>query len=252
MKDHAHLTAAANENFVVSYLKLIEHCPGAEARRFGGVVAFVSGLPISLFNGCVVVEPSTPDDLDGALAWVGGEGVPHRVFLAPELAEALGRVALAHGLRRDPELYPGMVLHPVPEAPAAAPGVTVAAVDDVGLEAYLDVLDAGGLPRSLAERLFTRSFAEDPDVRLFVGRLDGQPVGGSLALRSGGASGIYAVGTHPAARRRGVGAALTWAAVEAGRAWGKDTIVLQSTPMAVSLYEAMGFRTYVPYTSFTS
>jgi hypothetical protein len=39
--------------------------------------------------------------------------------------------------------------------------------------------------------------------------------------------------------------------VDAGRAWGFDTVVLQSTAMAVSMYEAMGFRTVVDYAVFS-
>jgi ribosomal protein S18 acetylase RimI-like enzyme len=76
-------------------------------------------------------------------------------------------------------------------------------------------------------------------------------VGTALAIRSERASGVYSVGTLPAARRLGVGAALTWAAVVAGREWGYDTVVLQSSAMGFSLYEAMGFRTVTPYTVFS-
>ena len=103
----------------------------------------------------------------------------------------------------------------------------------------------------MAERLFTPSFASDRDVQLYVGRLHGRPVGTSIAIRSESASGVYSVGTLPQARRHGVGAALTWAAVEAGRAWGYDTIVLQSSAMGFAMYAAMGFRTVAPYTVFS-
>ncbi len=54
----------------------------------------------------------------------------------------------------------------------------------------------------------------------------------------------------PSARRHGVGSALTWAAVDAGRAWGCDTIVLQASEMGFPIYAAMGFRTVVEYTVF--
>ena len=54
-------------------------------------------------------------------------------------------------------------------------------------------------------------------------------------------------GTLRDARRRGVGTAATWAAVSAGRAWGCETIVLQSSAMGYAVYEAMGFRTVVRY-----
>ena len=106
------------------------------------------------------------------------------------------------------------------------------------------------MTRELAEAIYSPGFADDPDIRLDVGRLDGTPAGYSIAIRSGDVSGVYNVGVASAARRRGVGTAVTWAAVEAGRAWGCDTAVLQSTEMAVSMYGAMGFRTVVSYAVF--
>ncbi len=75
-------------------------------------------------------------------------------------------------------------------------------------------------------------------------------MGTSLAIRSGEVSGVYNVGVVPGARRRGVGTALTWASVAAGRAWGCEPIVLQATEMALPMYEAMGFRTVASYAVF--
>jgi ribosomal protein S18 acetylase RimI-like enzyme len=242
--------AAANENFVASYLKLVEHCPGSEAREFGGVVAFVTGLPIALFNGCVVVGPATPGDLGDALSWVAARRVPHRVFLAAELEAELASVPAAHGLERNPVPYPGMVLHPIPEPPEPAVGVGVTPVDDETRHEFVAVAETLGLTRELIEALFPRSLFGDAEVRPFVGRLDGSLVGYSLAIRSSRATGVYNVGTLPAARRRGVGTALTWAVVAAGREMGFDCAVLQSSEMAVSMYEAMGFRTVAPYVVF--
>jgi GNAT superfamily N-acetyltransferase len=210
----------------------------------------VTGLELALFNGCVVTEPATPADLATALKWVGDQGLPHRVWITHRLPD-LGDVAKNHGLKPEPEPYPGMVLHPLPEAPAPSRGVTIVPVTDANLDEYLHVFVEGGLRQDMSERLFTPSFASDRDVQLFVGRLNGRPVGTALAIRSERASGVYSVGTLPAARRLGVGAALTWAAVEAGREWDYDTIVLQSSAMGFSLYEAMGFRTVTPYTVFS-
>jgi len=76
------------------------------------------------------------------------------------------------------------------------------------------------------------------------------PWGGSVAIRTGDVSGVYAVGTIARARRRGIGTAASWAAVAAGRAWGCDTIVLQASEMGLPIYRAMGFRTIVSYSEF--
>ena len=251
MNSEAALISAANLNYVGSYRKLVEHSQGGEIREVGGVFAFATGLPLSLFNGCVIVEPATAKELEMAMDWISGRGLPYGTWIDETLAPGLATVPLARGLQRDPEPYPGMVLHPPPQPPQSAVGVTIAAVNESGLGGYHQVCVEGGLPVELVRRLFSPSFAADPEVQLFIGRLDGRPVGTSVAIRSGNVSGVYAVGTLPEARRRGVGSALTWAAVAAGQAWGCDTIVLQASPMGFSMYAAMGFRTIVTYATFT-
>ena len=250
MKTESDLVAAADENFVASFRKLAQHCPGAEIRNVGGVFAFVTGLRLALFNGCVVTRSATAAELGAALEWVGAHDLPHRVWITQRMPE-LGDVPPLYGLVPEPQPYPGMVLHPLREAPPSPAGVTTVCVVDGNLDEYVHVSVESGLRPDMSERLFTPSFASDPDVQLFVGRLHGRPVGTSIAIRSASASGVYNVGTLPRARRQGVGAALTWAAVEAGRAWGHDTIVLQSSVMGLPMYVAMGFRTVAPYTVFS-
>lgn len=252
MRTEQELVAAANQNYVASYRKLVEHCADGEALDTGGVFAFVTGVPLALFNGCVVVEPSSPTALESAVAWVGRRGLPHGVWIAHRLMPALGEVPLARGFRKDERPNPGMALHPVPDPPVAPTGVTVERVTAAGLGRYLDVSIEAGMPPAAARQLFSQPFADDPDVQLFVGYLDGRAVGTSIAIRSGDVSGIYAVGTLPAARRRGVGEALSWAAVDAGRAWRCHTVVLQASEMGLPIYKAMGFRTVVQYAIFAS
>jgi hypothetical protein len=129
--------------------------------------------------------------------------------------------------------------------------VTVVPVGEEGLAAWLTVLIDGGLPAGVARRLFPPSFAADPDVRLFTARLEGRPVGTSIAIRTGDVSGVYAVGTLAAARRHGVGTSATWAAVGAARAWRCDTVVLQASEMGFASYAKMGFRTVARYAAFS-
>ena len=109
---------------------------------------------------------------------------------------------------------------------------------------------ADGIPRDVVAALFSSEFLADPDVEMFTAFLDGDPVGGSVAIRSGDVAGVYAVGTIEAARRRGVGRAATWACVVAAKNWGCDTVVLQSSEMGVGVYRAMGFETVVDYARY--
>lgn len=252
MRGERELVELANENFVASFMKLAEHCRGGEHRCFRGAVAFVTGLPISLFNGCVVVEPARAEDLDSAISWVEAHDVPQRVFVMEGLERALVSVAAVHGLERHAVPYPAMVLHPIPKLPAPAARVVVTPIDETALGEFRGVAVALGLDHDLMETMFPAPFLGDPDVQAFVGRLDGRAVGYSIAIRSERATGVYNVGTLPEARRAGVGTASTWAAVDHGRRAGYDCAVLQSSETAVSMYEAMGFRTVVRYAVFAT
>ena len=107
-----------------------------------------------------------------------------------------------------------------------------------------------GLGPGLATYL-PESFPGDVEVRVFSARVDHQPAGVSIAIRTGDVSGVYGVGTRPEFRRRGVGTALSWAAVNAGREWGCEAVVLQATAAGLPVYERIGFRTIVPYVTFT-
>lgn len=250
MKTDQELVAAADLSFVGSFRTLAQHCPEGQIREIGAVFAFVTGLPIPLFNGCVIVAPVTASELGAAVEWVSGHGFPCRFWIDEERAGSAADIALACGLQRGAGLYPGMVLHPIPDPPPWPPGVTVVPVSGDGLAEHQAVRVRNGMAPEAAQRLYSSSFAADPDVRLFTARLDGEPVGGSIAIRTGTVSGVYAVGTIPTARRRGVGTAVSWAAVQAGQAWGCDTIVLQASAMGLPIYRAMGFQTVVAYTEF--
>ncbi len=83
------------------------------------------------------------------------------------------------------------------------------------------------------------SILEDDAMGLFLGRVDGKPVGASMGHRTEEAVGVFGVTTIASARRRGYGAALTRAAML------MDTglpSVLAPSPEGESLYLQLGFR----------
>lgn len=100
-----------------------------------------------------------------------------------------------------------------------------------------------------AEREAGRSARHDELVR-FVGRLDGRIVGTAAASISNGVTGVYVVTTDPAHRRRGIGTALTAAALGAGRERGLRVGTLQASPDGEPVYRRMGFTTVSRYRLF--
>jgi len=218
VRAESELIAAANENFLGSFAKLVEHVPNAWLRRDSGLFVFATGLPVRLFNGCVVHGRVATAALEDAVAWVRTFGVPYYVWIAEGLGHDLAGSLRRIGISANPTIYPNMVLHPVPDPPAPPRDVDVDVTSDA--DVFVDFSVALGSPRAVIERVFSRSFAGDAQVRLFMARLGDRPAGTSIAIRTGSVSGVYNVGVAEACRRRGVGTALTWAAVGAGKAWG--------------------------------
>ena len=242
MRTDADRLREADRNFIGSYEKLVQHVDGASARWFGPAFAFVTGLRVGIFNGVVVLEPADATDVEAAASWVGDAGVPHGAWMREGLGDELPRRLEARGFERLSWVEPVMAIEPPAEVPPPAPGVSVREVlDEADLEEQRRSIIAGGVDEEFVRHLWSPPMASDPDVRMFTAYLDGKPMGNSIAIRSGKTSGVYGVGTRPEARRRGVGTAATWAAVDAGRQWGCPLVVLQSSDIGFGVYRAMGF-----------
>ena len=78
----------------------------------------------------------------------------------------------------------------------------------------------------------------------FLACIDGKTVGTGSAFIEDGVVGLASVGVRPEYRRQGIGSALTLAGLVAARSIGCRLGVLFSSPMAVSMYERLGFQRY--------
>jgi ribosomal protein S18 acetylase RimI-like enzyme len=89
---------------------------------------------------------------------------------------------------------------------------------------------------------------------LFVGYLDGAPVSVSelyIDRDPGGVAGLYSVATKKEFRGRGIGTALTWAAVNEARRQGYATAVLQASDAGQGVYTRLGFNLCCQFTEYT-
>ena len=249
--DMGPVQAAADANFVASLTRLVAHVPGAATREFRGVTAVVTGLPVGLFNGCFALEDAPPDALDDAIHWVEDASVPFRVWIREELGDKLAAVPLRHGLMRLERLYPGMALDPARRSRRRRRVST-----STGSSTRRTWRTTGrSWSRAAPRRTWwpassRRRFSRTHDFGLFAAALDARPAGTALTVRTGTTVGVYNVNTLAWARRRGVGTAVTGAAIADGRAAGCESAVLQSSEMGQPMYEAMGFRTVVRYLEF--
>lgn len=72
----------------------------------------------------------------------------------------------------------------------------------------------------IADRLASDATLAAPGVVAVLGSVEGEPVSIALVSVAGTTAGIYNVATPAEYRRRGYGAALTWAAIEDGARLG--------------------------------
>jgi GNAT superfamily N-acetyltransferase len=222
--------------------------PIGETARFGAVEAVAIGVDVAFFNPVLALDPaSRPDDVLKAIAWVEAKGLPVSVQIRSDVDPAVPAAVEANGLAADPWATPVMVLEPIPPAPSPPPDIVIRTGGRDLFDDWHTALGSGEIYR----RVFGHALVTDPNVRLAVGYLAGAPVSGAAAIRTERTIGIYSVGTVESARRRGIGRALTWAAIDAGRAaWGGEIAILQSSEMGAPVYRSMGFEEISRYIWF--
>jgi GNAT superfamily N-acetyltransferase len=185
--------------------------------------------------------------VDQACGWFAVRRVGFRFLLAePEHPEVAAHL-IDRGWQLEHRL-PAMLLHPLPDR-----GPTPAALQIEVVEAGAGVADYGGIggDEQGLDRELMRAFAEvavsGSEFVPLLGRVDGVPVATSLALITGSMVGVYNVNVVEPLRRRGLGSAMTWAAIEAGRARGGEAAFLEATRASYPLYRRLGFRTRFHY-----
>ena len=121
----------------------------------------------------------------------------------------------------------GLALDDVP------PSVPDGSVGPAGWDEYLRLLEA---PEGLL------AGADPAAFHVLVGRLDGENVAASMSYDHERDCGIFNVFTRSAARRRGIGSALTAQHLLDAFERGCLTASLQATPIAERVYAQLGFR----------
>lgn len=257
MSELERLRTWSDENLLAGFKLLARHPPAGRSirpRRFGSAVAFPAGRRTGFFNAVAILAPTHARDIEAAVRWIRGFGQPVSLRVREDVEDDEVRAAAEHvGLTRSGWLDPAMILYPIPSAPSAPAGLRIETAVPATLDSWYAALAASaGVPPThpFLRDMLPEDVARDPDIRLVGGFLDGEPVATSVAIRSENAVGVYAVGTAESARRRGIGTAMTWAAIEAGRAWGAKAAILQASEMGEPVYRAMGFRTVAGYVSY--
>ena len=183
------------------------------------IEARFGGLPHSWW-----LDPGTrPETLEEALRWLSPRAI---VAGVPAMSIDLAAVPADEPVGEIEVEFASGPAELVAAGELAARGFDVPAEDAPGFE-------------PLFERV-----GLDPasPVRVAVGRLRGEPAATALGCLAGEVLGVYNVATLPAARRQGLGRAVTLAVLRDGGARGARVAVLESSAPGLGVYHGLGFR----------
>ena len=266
----ADLAGAVQANLFELFRAMARTLSGAELVEQGGISYHHAFPPNPMFKGAWCTR--LPDDqvdnvIDEVLAWFTARGAPFFFWwtgpgTAPanlgaqlqargllDMAEQQG--TLASGIVQTKQGAPCMVadlhnmnetaLHTVPAGFLIEEVTTMAAlldfkqvflasyaIPDWAGQAWVDATQAIGIGKT--------------PWKMFVGYLNGVPVATNMLFTGAGVASVYAVGTVPAARGMGIGAAITLKPLLTARDMGYHHAGLFSTEMGASVYARIGFR----------
>jgi len=229
--------------------------PGGWWRAGEGAFAGVSGAPAASLNGVTQTALElAPEVLRELLAEVAATGLPHGVQLRPGARDDLVAVLEEAGLSFSHEV-PLLALDAraglAAEADATQPPARALEPAEAELHWRLGAA-AFETPAELFATIAGPAVLAQPGVRAYVVEDGGEAVATALSVLTGRYAAIFNVATLAAHRRRGLGAAVTAFAVREAFAAGARTAWLQSSPMALGLYERMGFTVLECWSAWTS
>jgi hypothetical protein len=223
----------------------------AEERDDGRVRWVIGNSPIDYHN-CVVHADLTEEEADGeitaSLGRMRAHGVPGSWHVGPSMRPTdLGERLIAQGFEYSgDDIGMAVDLLELPEqVPVPADFVVERVRDEAGLAAWVETLGsgfgAGPVEAEWVGKMYRRLGFEGA-WRHYLGLLAGEPVATATSFFGAGVVGVYFVFTVERARRRGIGAGITLAALREARDLGNSIGVLGSSEMGYSVYRGLGFE----------
>ena len=222
------------------------HCSAQfEARLCPGAAMVLTGEPFADLNYIVVGDaPRAEEAFRDLGAICVDRKIPFLAILGPAVAEELADAATELGLRHA-AAFPLMLC----ETPNVRPGV-VEGADVVRVETAESLRDSAAVLSGAFElstdsviRTWPIETLENPVLDIFVARLEGRTVSSVTTTIHDDLVGIWAMGTAPEYRRRGMGRFLLTEVMAAHVRRGARHFFLGATPAGKALYEQIGFVT---------
>jgi ribosomal protein S18 acetylase RimI-like enzyme len=254
--DDERLIAMVDANLVAFARHLAQATPAGALEERGDVLLIAGDEPSAVIVNSAFSIGAGADAasiLPAAAAFFGRRGPGmYGVWTRAHADAGLEAVLPTVGFSLDVDL-PVMVLEERP-APVPLPdGVVLRrVVDRAGVEDFRTADRAGFASHDVERAAVDSAFRDpgsllDPAVAGFVAYVDGVPAAAALSFTALDVARIGWVGTVPAYRRRGLGAAVTRAAALAGFDRGAQIAALESSPAGEPLYRSLGFRSITNY-----
>ncbi|ALO99358.1 Acetyltransferase [Streptomyces hygroscopicus subsp. limoneus] len=228
---------------------------GAQERRDDYLSLFRSGLADGQLNGVMRLRAEDRTEEAVADAVKRFDGLPFTWWVGPDSGPEVRRRLVGGGARQE-GFMPIMAVRTDQVRHVEGPdALRVRPIGD-SVEELSDWVHtyspSFGLPPELHDDLVRveRERTDAGRITRFAGRLDGQTVGTALLYVAHGVAGIYVVTTDASRRRRGIGAVLTLAAVQAARENGLRVATLQATGDGTPVYRRLGFSVVGEYELF--
>ncbi|MFB9247771.1 GNAT family N-acetyltransferase [Sphaerisporangium melleum] len=209
-----------------------------------GLPTYRSKVPHAPLNGVLRVRGPAPRDAL-AEARLRLADVPRIWWAGPDSDAGTADALLSLGAAQVAHM-PIMTVAIDRAAPAPVPaGLRITETTDLPefVTAYARVsgIRPDGIPATIERE---KAFSGDGTVVRLAGRLDdGRIAGTAVAWLSHDLLVLYFMGTQPEHRRRGIGAAMTRAALDLARERGVRTAALVASAAGEPLYHRIGFRT---------
>jgi ribosomal protein S18 acetylase RimI-like enzyme len=236
---------------VINNQRLMRDTHRGQYRDLGGALALTSDAPLPQWN-CLEGFTTDAHRLDGLLDI--GFGLL-RAFDQPPAARVtpLDRpegieARLAHRGLVEAQRETSLVFRGDTHSAAGGPEIAIRRATPDDAPAFAAIGSQVNAPKEKWAKGFLLGAALanilEPEHAFYLAYLDGEPVGGALAVSVDGVTGIYSVATQRAHRRKGIGSALTLRAVADAQAAGAEIVCLECETGgdAMRLYAWLGFE----------
>lgn len=230
-----------------------EHEDGAVVSEDAGLLMVASTYPYvrSLFySSARRFDREVP--AEKSVEAVRSFGVEHgqqvNLWTSAEGDADLVAAAVAAGMTRGIELE-DMAINSAPAVPAPEFEVELAEVRDAEeADAFAEVhrslrIEAEQDPESVLH-FASHAVLLDPHVHAYVAYYQREPAACALAFRHEDSAGLFWVATKTSARKRGLGALVSAAAVDGAFRAGAKTVTLTATALGAPVYRKLGFEQF--------